>query len=335
VLPFFFFYLVRNEKTVRPFVIAILLLAAVQPIVAGYQQLTLRGTYMLGDRIGGTFGTEVGAGIDLSMFLLAPAFIVLAMVRDGVLRLGIGVPLFIWIFLPLFWTHAKAVIFFIPIGVALLFYKEIMVRPLFGLGLIAVGFLSSLLLAQVYVDTAGLYRTDPSTAARSISELVDGGLNYAVRDKGNLELNRGTSLTYWAQSHASLHYPLETLFGHGLGATKETGRVEGHLMTEELGRPGMGSTALARLLWEMGLVGTIFFVAIFVWFIRVASKLSGNLDIPLFHRATLSGFQVSLIIYVLSLLYNKAILDHQTFSTFVALILGYIAFWYRVCGKRI
>lgn len=327
-IPFLIFLLVGSEKTVRALALAFLALALLQPAFAGLQQLALSGRAFSGDWIGGSFGTRAGGGAILSLFLLTQLVVVLTLVRHGILRIWQGVAAVLWISVPLLWTHAKAIVLMLPVGVLAVYLRDLRSRPAAAAAGLVFAMLGTAVIAYSYFSVAEQYRTNPEYAPETFSEFVEGSLNYAILDTGKMELNRGTAVAHWFTMHSFARNPLETLVGHGIGSAKEGGVVVGHLHAHpEYGRPGMDYTALSRLLWEVGIVGAIAFTGIFVSAILAAGRLSKSQTIPAFHRAILAGYQAALTIMLVALLWKDYLVD-SVFGALAGFIIGYILYWY-------
>ncbi|QVL50298.1 MAG: hypothetical protein KFB96_07640 [Thiocapsa sp.] len=328
-IPFIFYFLLKDERSVLVIGVAFLVLAAFQPFVAGIQAYLWHGQPFFGDRLGGTFGNTLGTGALMSAFQVTQILVIMALMKHRCIRPIFGASLVIWVFTPLLWTHAKAVVVLMPVGLMVLFWSEIRERPVYALRFVAMGLaLVGFLAFQYYMDEQ-YYRGSPVGAPESFDAFIDQSLGYAVLG-GGAELNRGTSLVYWWEMHSLLRNPLETLVGHGMGSAKEYGVVQGHLLTDpEYGRAGMGK-AFARLLWEVGIIGAIGLVGALTTTATAAKRLSRDARIPDIHRAFLAGYSAVAVMLIVQMLWRADMLESVTFGTFTMFTVGYVLYWIRV-----
>lgn len=334
VIPLLFFLLLRREGTAQAIVIAILLLAIIQPIVAGWQYYTSGHEMYAGDRIGGTFGSGLGTGAVLSIFALSQALVLLALAQRAVLNWRLVIPLTLWVCIPMLWTHAKAIVVLLPLGVFLLFARDMRERPTLVASVTIISLIGAIFVAWTYLSVVDQYYDNPDYAPQTMADFVDGSLAYAITDASNAQLNRGSAIFYWWEKHSLMKNPLETLVGHGLGAAKWGGVVEGRLYADSrYGRPGMGVTPVTRLLWEVGIIGTFAFIGMLMSAMRMASRLAVNNSIPMFHRSVILGYHATLVIFLITLFWHP-FWNMVTFVTFVAFVFGYLLYWYRVAAVR-
>ena len=332
-LPLVLYYLVQTDKTPKRLAIAMLVIALIQPIFAILQHYFLMGAAFSGDRVGGTFGGAlgmVGGSAELSMFLVAQFLVVFALAKYRVIKLSSAIALAIWFMIPVLWTQAKAVVVLIPVGMVVLYADRIKARPIQFVGVMAITFITVGILTAVYFKTAGDYYHDKRFAPTTFEEFVDKSIAYNVEDKGNTELNRTTAIVFWWQENGLVKHPLSFLFGNGLGSAKTSGLIKGHLYAEpEYRYRNLGVTLLTRLLWEVGIVGTLIYIGIYVAIFGLAGKLVIDNSIPVSHRAILSGYQASMTIIILSIPYQKGLINNQAFAAFAMFVVGYILFWHR------
>ncbi len=324
-----FFLLIRRDSTARYAALAFVGLAIIQPLVAGYQSWAWRGQLYVGDRIGGTFGGRLGSGAHLSVFIMIQLLVIISFIKSGSIKMWVGVSTALWIFSPIMWTHAKAMVLLLPFGMSVLFARELKDRPIVGIAGIVVAVIGSGMLAYTYFSVMDQYKKDPAYVPETFNEFVQGSLDYAVLDRGKDDLNRGTALLYWFQTHSLAVNPLETLVGHGLGSAKEGALVAGHLFDDpRYGRLGMGYTSFARLLWEVGIIGTTAYLGIFISAAFTAGRLARSSVVPGLDRAVLAGYQAAILTFVLIFFWKDFV--SVAFGTMSAFAVGYVLYWYRV-----
>ncbi len=324
------FLIIRRDSTARYAALALVGLALIQPLVAGYQNWAWSGQPYVGDRIGGTFGGRAGSGAVLSIFLMIQLFVIISIIKNENLKVWAGVSIALWIFTPILWTHAKAIVVLLPFGMSILFARELKERPVVGIAGFVVAVISSGMLAYSYFSVIDQYKADPAYVPDTFGEFVDGSLGYAVLDSGREELNRGTALLYWVQTHGFRANPLETLVGHGIGSARKGTHAAGYLYDDpRYGRPQMGYTSMSRLLWEVGIIGTIAYLGIFISAAVNAGRLSRSSVVPRLDRAILGGYQAALVTFVV-VFFWKDYVEDVSVTTISAFLIGYVLYWYSV-----
>ncbi|MGI6904542.1 MULTISPECIES: capsular biosynthesis protein [Leclercia] len=81
------------------------------------------------------------------------------------------------------------------------------------------------------------------------------------------EIGRFTTLTFWLQ-HNDLSGLPGTLFGYGLNATNSGSFLSPGFLNQVYNLI-LDSTAMSMLLWEVGVVGTLIFIGLFVYILKV------------------------------------------------------------------
>jgi hypothetical protein len=164
----------------------------------------------------------------------------------------------------------------------------------------------------------------------SLSEYIFSSFEYNVRQDKVRGLNRMRAVEFWWEEHSVTGGALPFFFGHGLGATRDSGIGYGHLVKDPryAGR-GIGVTTLSRLLWELGVVGTTLFAAIFVAAFLAARRLRHDPALPPVHRAYMTSAMVASMVFLFTFPYDLSLTASQSFSAFSMFVLGYITFWER------
>ncbi|QDX31438.1 hypothetical protein [Dickeya poaceiphila] len=121
------------------------------------------------------------------------------------------------------------------------------------------------ILASGYSSAFG---SDPTKSAASVfldslSYIFD--TNY-IMESG--ELGRFTTLFFWLKNH-DMWGPSGTLFGYGLNATNSGSAVSPGFLNI-IYNLIIDSTSLSVLLWEVGVVGTLFFIGLTVYILIIA-----------------------------------------------------------------
>jgi hypothetical protein len=318
-----------DEKYIRLWRTFFLIVALIQLPFAAYELITfvpLREG--IGDSIpdmvpidvvAGTFGASIyggGSSGEMSTFLIIVMAFLLARKMQKMLPIRCFVLLSPWVLAPLFLGETKVVIIMLPLMFFVIYRRELLAKPHYGLLALIIGILLTVSMGYAYL----------SVMQTSLDKLFEETLSYNLYEKGygTNYLNRTTVLTFWA-NHQGAHDPVSFLFGNGLGSShKQTG---GHVETHYLGY-GIGLTAASTLLWDMGTLGCGLLVASFAMAWRAAGRLyreSAELTV----RADAAAIQAALSLFTVHLFYNLDLLENVCFQIVFASVLGYLAWLYR------
>jgi hypothetical protein len=159
-------------------------------------------------------------------------------------------------------AEVKFAILLIPIALALVYLKEIVYRPLFGVAILAGAVtLGALVLYAYQFQFSGAH----SKASVSVSEYVTEVLeNNAGGDQINMltgEMGRIAAFKFWWRNHGAEN-PVHLFLGHGIGASR-IGLVSGEVAQRF--RFEVGRSSMVTLLWEGGIITAVaaFFLFLF------------------------------------------------------------------------
>lgn len=145
-------------------------------------------------------------------------------------------------------------------------------------------------------------------------------------DGSALGLNRSTVLSHWWSQHG-LHNPVQTLLGHGLGSSyfAVSALAPGHLFLEY---PffNINLTTLSTILWDLGVVGLLSFLGLFVLAWTSLRKAIGEAQLESWEAELFRAAEISLLVSLLSMPYNNSIVSFGSHGTVLALTLG-VATW--------
>jgi len=165
---------------------------------------------------------------------------------------------------------------------------------------------------------------------KTLSEYFDRSLAYNIDLEDKYKLSRLAAILFWLKEHSSGGNPMHMLFGHGLGAAKHDGLIVGHVASQPKYKDKkIGLSALSRLLWDVGLIGTIIYIIIFVAAFFSARRMKNNRYLSEIEQAFMQGAEIACLFFIMSLPYQLSIINVQSFNAFSMFILGYIAFWHR------
>lgn len=276
------------------------------------------------DVVAGTFGGSLVGGSnnsDLVLFQLMALGFMMAHFKEGLLkRQGLWWKALV-VAAPLAMGESKIVVVMLPLCVAAVHLETLLRNPLRLLWVGGVTAVVTLMLAQVYAQLL---------MGSNLDDVVLDTIRYNFQEVGYGQylLNRWTALEFWWASHPFTN-PQTWLFGHGLSASYTS------LMPADSGQigaryPGHGIdlTALTALLWDLGVVGLVFWVLVLALAFVNASSLSrhgGSARL----RADALGVRASLAMLALYLVYNNSAVNLVTTEVIMAALMGYLAILHR------
>ncbi len=271
------------------------------------------------DVVAGTFGANLEGGssnAEMSAFLLIVLTFLLSAWRlrtNGRRRLAwMG----LWCLAPLALGETKIVIVLLPLMMITLLRKEIAVSPQKLIVGSAVCAGLTLMLGYLYITV--MDRNTAAEAFQLITEYNVGQVGYG----GNL-LNRMTALTFWWDHH-DLADPLRFLFGHGIGSSfwGDNSPLPGHIAVK-YPNYGIGLTTAATLLWDVGVVGLLFHMAIFGAAWATANRVWRHAGDARTRQDALA-VQAALVCFLVFIFYRDSGVNLLAYEVVVACVLGYL-----------
>lgn len=274
------------------------------------------------DVVAGTMGANLQGGSPnaiMVFFVLLAFTFVIARWKEHLLGIGKTWLLSALLLLPLALGETKVVIVLLPMIAVLLFMKDIQHEPSKFIPVLILLLVLTLGLAYMYV-----YLMLESTFIVAL----EGMIKYNIQEMGygNLILNRTTVLTFWTGLH-DWYNPIAFLFGHGLGSSYGAGFDAGH-MAQLYPKYGINLTTIATLLWDLGVVGLIFYLSILAvaWFqMGCIEKHTSDPQM----RADSRSIRVGIALCVVFLMYSDSQINLIVHEIIIAVMLGYGAFLYR------
>ena len=273
------------------------------------------------DVVAGTFGAGLyggGSSAVLAAFLVILLGFLIAYSREGLIRqrrLWLLVPL---VLSPLFLGETKIVVVILPLIFVVLFWRQILARPIVGVVGLAAGALLTVAAGFTYLQI--------SAKKVSLEDRITDTVAYNFKDRGygSYKLNRSTVLTFWARQQSAKE-PVSLVLGNGLGSAHE---VTGGHLTRRYPNYGLGLTTVSALLWEQGLIGTLLYLAGWAMAFVTAIRLRRTARDPL-ERADLSGLIAGLAVVGLYMLYVDAPLQSLSYQIFTGVMFGRLAWLHR------
>jgi hypothetical protein len=213
------------------------------------------------------------------------------------------------------------------------FYRDIVARP--GKFLIAAAGMAAVLAVLMTAITLGHQSGRFQRWSEMVAHVIE-RQTASVEERQNqyAALSRVSALTFWAQEHVRSN-PINTLIGHGLGASREPEGLldRAHTLAEKR-YPGLriGYTALSSLLWDTGLVGLAAVLGMFASAFFMAGGLARHYrGKDPFRTALFEGLQASMAVLALSLAHKDFFVVHLPYQALVYLLIGFIAYsWLQV-----
>jgi hypothetical protein len=279
------------------------------------------------DVIAGTFGAELYGGGNnaiLAAYLFIVIGLLLSLWRNKIVPAWLMFPGVLLLAFPVFLNEAKVAVFYAWVMFIVLYWENIVRRPLrfivANIFLFLFLFAFVLVYAQLSVETSRAH-----TVGQYLDFLIEHNL---YRGYGTYELNRWTALVFWFQEHFP-HDLWHAFAGHGLGETQEGSNlmdVSKSLAARRYHGMGIGLTGLSALLWDVGLFGTLLVGLMFLSACRLAGRLAkascGN---PL-AMALFTGLQAGVAILALSIVHKSFFVFEMAFQILFVLIIGYLIY---------
>ncbi len=286
------------------------------------------------DVVAGTFGAEKGGGGENSMLT---AFLIIlisgfaALWRRGVISAPIfftGVVLFFW---PIVLTESKISVFYMLTALFIISWRDMFERPKRFALTMAIGAVAMTVLIM------GLTALAPKeNKVRSLGELIafTWSYNFGTDRSFSGELSRAGAYRYWFDQHSGKDISA-ALLGHGAGIARYEDPVA-RTNSENFGLQaglGIGRTGATAVLWEAGIIGFLFVIAMFASAISLAGRLARSATDPV-HGAFLLSSQVAAAVLLVSF-FDKGYFAFQVgYQSMLVFALGYIAWSAREAAER-
>ncbi len=322
--------LANTQKDFNLWLKLLLVIALLQLPFAFFERFALvplRGGLAAGgeatDVVAGTMGANLEGGspnaIMVTFVLIAFAF-VFSRWKAGLIETSRATVIGFLLLLPLALGETKVVIVMLPLMAIVLLRKDMIREPAKYIPVFAGAMLVTIAFAYVYFH----FLED--------SNIVDGLMGilaYNVEEKlgyGKLLLNRTTAMLFWAKLHG-WQDPLSFLFGHGLGSSYGNGFDAGH-MARLYPNYGINLTTISTLLWDLGIVGLVLYVSIYLAAWAQISKVwrySQTLQV----KADCLAIQAGIALTLFFLIYSDSQVNLLVHELIIAVMLGYAAFLYQ------
>jgi hypothetical protein len=288
------------------------------------------------DAVVGTFpGNMEGGGSShgMGIFLLVALAVVLTMWRAKKINRWLAVAVLVSIVGSLGLSEVKAAVLLVPAVFVLIFYRELLRRPLlsFSAVLISVVLMGGLFAVYSVTFYANRGMTLSGKLPTSPLASIENQLNPSevhTRDSGKgVVVSRAARMADWWQRGVRYGDPFHAMLGYGIGATQISTIGMGELVNKFPYPLDMTSTAI--LLWETGVLGHILIMAALLMAGLNCNSSARSERVPIEHRALLEAAGAGLIIYAITLPYSNFAFRAAPSQFVMVFMLGYSAYWWR------
>jgi hypothetical protein len=285
------------------------------------------------DAVSGTLGGSESGGNSaaLSFLVVVALVLVLAQWRRRVVGLRwLGAVAFAAVAVLALAEVKAAVVFFLPVGLLLLYRQAAVRNPLrFAAGaggtmVLMMGFLLAYNTLHYGRSAVGA----PQTASGVIVRAFE--LETQTSEKGmhSYDMGRTALLNFWVSQHNRIDDLPYILVGHGPASTRVS-RLSVGEVAKRYPAYRLFKTSVSMLLWEVGVLGFGLFAGMLVISGVGSLRLSEHPAVPREHAALLDAGGVVLLLAAASLFHSRFVLDMPGMTLIVILCVGQAAFWAR------
>lgn len=271
------------------------------------------------DIVAGTMGANLSGGSPnglMVLFLLMAFAFVFSRWRAGLITRTNMWLMGSALLLPLGLGETKVVVVLFPLMMLVLLRKDIWRNP--------IRYMPALLaLAGVTIAFAYLYVYVMLDTTFTQAYMASVKYNLKEVGYGTSLLNRTTVMSFWWSMQGS-HDPVGMLLGHGLGSSYGAGFQAGHIAAMYPGY-GIGLTTVSTMLWDVGLIGLLLYITIFIAAWRAANKvwrMSKNSEV----KADALAIQAVIALTLFFMIYLDTQINLIMHEIMIAMTLGYLAF---------
>ena len=310
-----------SELALRRLWLLLVLIALLQiPVVAYQHFFTIQ---LIGwDGVVGTFG--MGMSAMLVLFSLTAMVYFLSRWTRGLASGKITALVFCIGMATILLGEVKAVVLWIPLGLFLVMRRRVLKNAFafFTFGLFIAAFV-----AGTFTVYQALYWGEHGSKGHTIEEKFDSTSGYILNPNGlnyvTGEVSRMASLSLWYRDPGPTAQ--ERLIGYGPGASMSSKGTGKGVVARRYRTLEINATALASMLWDVGVLGTLSYLALLVMGlvagVRYVRRGGGNAE----QNAMVDTSLVVLCLMGTTLLYNRTLVDEPTVQLLFYFSLGCIA----------
>ncbi|AOY01889.1 hypothetical protein [Jeongeupia sp. USM3] len=299
----------------------LLVLVCQVPLVLHQHFFIAAGRAVMGwDAVVGSFGGNPDAGglnAVMVLYTVVATLLVIALYLDGRIPLRRALAYGVCALLVILLGEVKAAFLWLPLGVLLLLGKRLIRNPaqlllaLLGLGLFVA------IVGTVYER---LYWAD--APQKGLSENAEHSVDYffdpKLIDNRTGEVSRGASIALWLNDRTLDTYG--RWLGNGIGSSV-SGAISSGTVAKRYAPLDIGSTGIAVLLWDYGILGLLCYIGLFLTAIGAAWRAVATAIFPNQQRL----IAAVLVLCLMTLIYNRTLIDEPATQLLVALAFGYLS----------
>lgn len=280
------------------------------------------GTGQATDIVAGTMGANLSGGSPnavMVIFVLIAFGFIFSRWKAGLIHTSRMIWLSVILLMPLLLGETKIVVLMLPLMGLVLLRKDLIKNPTKYLPILVALLGLTVVLAYFYIYY--LVDTDFTSALNDLLLYNVDNVGY-----GTSILNRTTVLSFWWGLHG-WHDPITFLFGHGLGSSYGSAFDAGHI-AQMYPNYGINLTTVSTILWDLGLIGLVLYISIFIttWFqVSKVWQRTNNATV----KADCLSIQAGIAFTLLFLLYSDSQVNLMVHEIIIAMLLGYAAFLYQ------
>lgn len=225
-------------------------------------------------------------------------------------------------------AEVKVIVVLVPLGLFLLFSDKVIKQPLKFIlyGFLMLSILFTILVGYKYQQTGSFQEAVDIEAIVEATFTKQIDVNHIREETG--EIGRAASLAHWWNENG-LRYPVETLFGHGPGATRMSDLAAGDIAIKYYYYANIARASSAQILWEIGALGLILYVFILFKAGMIALRASKSKLFTASQQANIETSYVALMLFIFLIPYSRDMLEIPAMSLLMVFLVGYSAMLYR------
>ncbi len=303
-----------SSRVIKLWLMIMLVIALFQIFPVLYQYIFVRSERLAStfvaveasDSVVGTFGGSKDSGgltAMLGLYLVMVLIVILSFFRDKLLgktHLMLFLPILV---VPLLLIEVKAIFIFIPVGLLILYRKEIIRNPFKFFLWLVVLFLGLVVILVSYQTFHW------STTGKEFFENVQHAFLYSFQEQSEGfsaeagAVTRRQAIEMWLFNYGT---SVEMLIGHGLGSSRTMGAVLGEV-ARVFYPMKIDAVGISILLWELGVLGATAIILIFYFNYNNAGVLSQSQYLPLWQRSLARALQAIVVLFFMILFYRPDI----------------------------
>ncbi|MDC8757607.1 hypothetical protein [Janthinobacterium fluminis] len=298
----------------------ILVACVCQVPVATYQHFFMMA--VIGwDAVVGTFG--IGMSPVLVLFSIISMTYAIARWMRGLMPVWLLAAILLVGMVNILLGEVKAVLFWLPLSFFLIMRKRVL-KNVFAF--LAYGFFLFVFVVGTFLAYKALYWGESGTSGNTLEEKLNhtGGYFFDPHEikYSNGEISRGASLYLWYKD--PVPGVLERLVGYGPGASATSDGTGMGVVAARYRPLRVNATALAALLWDVGILGTLSFAAMLLYGIVAARRYLARGQGTPEQDAIIDTSLVTLVLLMSTLIYNRNLVDELSVQLLCFFCLGCI-----------